>query len=224
MHRTHEIADNSVVMTEASWKRLIDKIRESNVVPIIGSRLLVGADGQTSLQAQVAARLLSDCGKDIGDEPLSPFRELNDAVSRLKGSVDPQDLYDCVHEAICAVTDRGRLCRAGADPAAGANRRLPPLRDADLGRSARPLPARALRADRDRALAESADQRGKGPAQGLEDTTRRGVPAVPVRQVALRADVRDPRRGRPRVRPQPDCPRQPGHRRSSASCSSATSC
>ncbi|MEP7310751.1 MAG: toll/interleukin-1 receptor domain-containing protein [Acidobacteriota bacterium] len=91
-------------MTEASWRRLIDKIQENNVVPIVGSRLLVGADGQASLQARVATRLLTDCGKDLGEEPLSPFRELNDAVSRLKGSVDPQDLYDCVHEAICAVT------------------------------------------------------------------------------------------------------------------------
>ena len=91
-------------MNEASWKRLLDKIRESNVVPIIGSRLLVGADGQTSLQAQVAARLMKDCGQDVGDVPLAPFRELLDAVSRLKGIVDPQDLYDCVHEAICGVT------------------------------------------------------------------------------------------------------------------------
>ena len=57
-------------MNEASWRRLIDKIRESNVVPIVGSRLLVGADGQTSLQAQVAARLMKDCGKDVGDVPL----------------------------------------------------------------------------------------------------------------------------------------------------------
>ena len=74
-------------MNEASWKRLLEKIGECNVVPIIGSRLLVDSDGQTSLQAQVAARLMIDCGKDIGDAPLSSFRELNDAVSRLKGSV-----------------------------------------------------------------------------------------------------------------------------------------
>jgi hypothetical protein len=94
-------------MTEASWRRLLEKIRDSNVVPIVGSRLLAGADGETSLQARVATRLMIDCGKDIGDQPLSPFRELNDAVSRLKGSVDPQDLYDCVHEAICAVTTAG---------------------------------------------------------------------------------------------------------------------
>jgi hypothetical protein len=91
-------------MNEPPWKRLIEKIGESNVVPIIGPRLLVGADGQMSLQAQVAARLLNECGQGAGDVPLPPFRELNEAVSRLKGSVDSQDLYDYVHEAICAVT------------------------------------------------------------------------------------------------------------------------
>lgn len=94
-------------MNEASWKSLLDKIQESNVVPIIGSRLLVDADGQTSLQAQIAARLMQDCGKEAGDVPLPPFRELNEAVSQLKGSVDLQDLYDCVHEAIRAVTAAG---------------------------------------------------------------------------------------------------------------------
>jgi hypothetical protein len=90
-------------MNDASWKSLLDKIQENNVVPIVGPRLLV-ADGQTSLQAQIAARLIKDCGKDIGNVPLPPFRELNEAVSRLKASVDLQDLYDYVHEAICAVT------------------------------------------------------------------------------------------------------------------------
>jgi hypothetical protein len=92
-------------MLEAAWKRLIDKVGECNVVPIVGSRLLVAADGQTSLQGLVAARLMQECGQDIGEVPLASFRELNDAVSRLKGTVDPQDLYDYVHEAIRAVID-----------------------------------------------------------------------------------------------------------------------
>ena len=93
-------------MTEAAWKRLIDKIRESNVVPIIGPRLLVGADGKTSLQEQVATRLLQACGMKGSDVPLPPFRELNEAVSRLKGTVDQQDLYDQVHDVIRSVTTR----------------------------------------------------------------------------------------------------------------------
>lgn len=91
-------------MNEASWNRLMDNIREGNVIPIIGPRLLVGADGQTSLQAQIAARLLHDCGKDPGETPLPPFRELNAAVSQLMGSVKLQDLYYSVNNAIKTVT------------------------------------------------------------------------------------------------------------------------
>jgi hypothetical protein len=91
-------------MNEAAWKRLIDKIQENNVVPIIGPRLLVGADGLTSLQGQIAKRLVEDCGEEAGDAPLPPFRELSETVSRLRGRVDAQDLYDSVHDAIRAVT------------------------------------------------------------------------------------------------------------------------
>ena len=89
-------------MNDSSWKRLLDKIQESNVVPIVGARLLVGADGQTSLQGQVAKRLLEDCGRSTG-APLPPFRELNEAVAMLRGSIEPQDLYDLVHDAIRSV-------------------------------------------------------------------------------------------------------------------------
>lgn len=88
-------------MNEASWKRLIDKIRENNVVPIIGPRLLVEPDG-TSFQARVAERVLEACGEPLGDRPLLSFREVNDAVSRLRGRSDIglQDLYDVVNDAI----------------------------------------------------------------------------------------------------------------------------
>jgi hypothetical protein len=91
-------------MNEAGWKRLMNKIRENNVVPIIGSRLLVGADGQTSLQAQIAMRLMHERGREPGEVALPLFRELNEAVSRLKGTDVPLDLYDDVCGAIHAVT------------------------------------------------------------------------------------------------------------------------
>src|SRR5262245_38085958 len=94
-------------MTDASWKRLINKIREGNVVPIVGARVLVTADGQ-SIQGQIARRLMKSNGQEIGDDELPPFNELNEAVSRLRSSVREQDLYDSVDEAIHAVTsDRG---------------------------------------------------------------------------------------------------------------------
>lgn len=89
-------------MNESSWRRLIDKIRENNVVPIIGPRLLVDARGQ-SIQQQIAERLMEAAGVAI-EEPLPPFRELGEAVSRLKRSVALQDLYDYVHDAIRTVT------------------------------------------------------------------------------------------------------------------------
>jgi len=85
-------------MNEGSWRRLLDKLREGNVVPVVGSQLYVAPDG-TSLQARVARRLLADNGGDP-DAPLPAFRELNEAVSLLKTTIRLQDLYDAVHDAL----------------------------------------------------------------------------------------------------------------------------
>jgi len=77
-------------MKDSAWKRLVEKIQEGTVVPVVGSRLLVGPDGQSSLQAQVAARVLEEfesCRSENGkaplpafEDPLPPFRELNELV------------------------------------------------------------------------------------------------------------------------------------------------
>ncbi|HYW45100.1 MAG TPA: toll/interleukin-1 receptor domain-containing protein [Bryobacteraceae bacterium] len=103
-------------MNDSAWKRLIEKIHESNVVPILGPRLLVGADGQSSLEAQIAQSVLDRSrneleasGRNIGAAPLPPFRELNELVARLRGIVDPQDLYDYVHEAIREATSSAKF-------------------------------------------------------------------------------------------------------------------
>src|SRR5580692_10310591 len=106
-------------MKDSAWKRLIEKIHEGNVVPVIGSRLLVGADGQSSLQAQIALRVIQEfeaSRKENGKVPLPPFpdalppfRELNELVARLKGTVDAdelQELYEHVHHAICDITSK----------------------------------------------------------------------------------------------------------------------
>jgi hypothetical protein len=74
-------------------KRLMDKIRKNNVVPVIGSQLLVGADGQTSLKAQVVACLMPDSGSDAGGYPPT-FLRINEEVSLLKRSVGRHKLYD----------------------------------------------------------------------------------------------------------------------------------
>jgi hypothetical protein len=88
---------------DRTWERLLESIRENNVVPVLGPRLLVGADG-TSIQKQIASSLLRSYGRDVDKVSLTPFRELNDAVSHLKGSVDLQELYFRVHSAIREVT------------------------------------------------------------------------------------------------------------------------
>lgn len=87
-------------MTESDWRRLLAMMRDGMVVPVVGSRLLVDADGSTSLQAQVARRLLDDYGVEAPAGGLPPFREINETVSLLKGKVDVQDLYYPIYEAM----------------------------------------------------------------------------------------------------------------------------
>ena len=91
-------------MNEQRWKRLLDKIHEGNVVPILGSRLLVSANGQTSFQTEVAQRLLSNHGMEGEGGDLSLFREVSEVVAKLKQTVPLPDLYDEVSEAIYGVT------------------------------------------------------------------------------------------------------------------------
>jgi hypothetical protein len=98
-------------MNEASWKRLLKQIRDGYVVPVVGPQLLVAADGRGSLQARVADRVLRLHGVEIGPTPLPPFHELHEAVSLLKPTVNLQDLYSDVHDAIAEET-------AGETPAA----------------------------------------------------------------------------------------------------------
>jgi hypothetical protein len=91
-------------MDEAAWRRLLGLIRDGFVVPIVGCRLLVDADGRSCLQAKVAKQVLA--ANKLEDEELPPFRELNEAVTRLrqKGVNRLQDIYTDVDEAIRGVT------------------------------------------------------------------------------------------------------------------------
>jgi hypothetical protein len=95
-------------MNEAAWKRLLNQIRDGVVIPVVGPQLLVGADGRDSLQGRLADRLLRDHDCEPGPQPLPPFRELHEAVSRLKSltpEINLQDLYYEIYEAINAVTE-----------------------------------------------------------------------------------------------------------------------
>src|SRR5215470_16198814 len=92
-------------MNESQWTRLVQKIRQGDVVPIVGTRLLVDTDGQTSIQGRVAQRLLKNCGLEVTDA-LPPFRELNEAVTHLiKAGKQVQSLYDEVYLAIQEITE-----------------------------------------------------------------------------------------------------------------------
>lgn len=86
-------------MNDRDWRRLLDAMREGTVVPVIGPRLLIDADG-APLTARVARRLLADYDVEIGDRSLPPFRELTDVSTWLKGELrNPQDLYGDVDSA-----------------------------------------------------------------------------------------------------------------------------
>ncbi|NML15895.1 toll/interleukin-1 receptor domain-containing protein [Azohydromonas caseinilytica] len=95
-------------MNEAAWRRLLSQIRDGMVVPVVGPQLLVGRDGEPSLQARVARRLLQmhegEPGAEDPDAPLPPLRELHEAVSRLKPHASLQDLYGDVHAALQELT------------------------------------------------------------------------------------------------------------------------
>ena len=91
-----------MAMNEQSWKRLIQKIQDGYVVPVIGPRVLVDAAGG-SLLGEVAAELLRQNGVPEAKEPPPPFRELDHAVSSLRGTLGAQELYDAVNEAFRAV-------------------------------------------------------------------------------------------------------------------------
>lgn len=94
-------------MNEAAWRRLLSQIRDGMVVPVVGPQLLVGTDGLPPLQARLARLLLEwhEGAEGLDTEaPLPPFRELNEAVARLKPSANLQDLYGDVHAALQEIT------------------------------------------------------------------------------------------------------------------------
>ena len=94
-------------MKESAWNQLLALMARGDVVPVVGARLLLDADGKSSLQARVAERLLADNEIDIPAGGLPPFREVNEAVALLKGVVDAQDLYFPIYDAMVALQKQG---------------------------------------------------------------------------------------------------------------------
>lgn len=93
-------------MTGAAWNRLLAMMRDGTVVPVIGSRLMIDAEGN-SVQARIAAKLLADFDVDVPEGGLTRFREVNEAVALLKDKVDPQDLYFPIYQAIVGLQKQG---------------------------------------------------------------------------------------------------------------------
>lgn len=98
-------------MKDKDWRRLLGFIRDGTVVPVVGSRLLLDTDGSSSLYARVARKLLADNDVDVGDDTLPPFRELNEAVTRVKGVLknpqDLQNLYGDIDSVLCELKAEG---------------------------------------------------------------------------------------------------------------------
>ncbi len=83
-------------MTEGDWKRLLRQIRGGYVVPVLGSELLAGPDGMSTLLRVVSERLLTLHEIPLSQwPPMAPFHELNAAVSLIlaQGRVKAQALY-----------------------------------------------------------------------------------------------------------------------------------
>jgi hypothetical protein len=96
-------------MTDADWDELLGSMSEGMVVPVVGARLLLEADGRSSLQTRVAERLLAASGVQPPGG-LAPFREVMEAVTLLKDmGKDVQRLYNPIHQAIEDL--RSRVCR-----------------------------------------------------------------------------------------------------------------
>ena len=193
-------------MKDRDWRRLLELMREGTVVPLIGARLLVDADGTSPLTDRVARRLLADYDMDIGDEPLPPFRELSEVATRLKGKLkNPQDLYGDVDSAFKLIgmledSDRAKAGEVVAIPKP--LHQLAQITDFHVmvtltARRHAGAGAEACQTGRQRggALAQAADQRGVRPASCRPRRTaaprQAGGTALLVRQVETDAAVRD---------------------------------
>lgn len=100
------MAEQLTHLDDRFWNRLLKAIEEGQVVPIVGSQLLTW-DGQNisqSLQQLVAKRVLEFNKFDATSVTLTPHRELHEAVSMLKPTVNLQDLYGDIADALDAVT------------------------------------------------------------------------------------------------------------------------
>ena len=93
-------------MEEKSWDRLLRRIEDGLVVPVLGQQMLTSGDNDSTLQAKIADYLLKLYDIEPDTISLTPFNELNDAVAQIKKeqTFDMQDLYADVHDAVKLMT------------------------------------------------------------------------------------------------------------------------
>ncbi|SFK35135.1 TIR domain-containing protein [Nitrosomonas aestuarii] len=93
-------------MDDKSWNRLLRRIEDGLVVPVIGQQVLTCGKDNDSLQSQIAQHLLKQYDIEPVHISLTPFNQLNDVVIQIKKEqeYDLQDLYADIHDAIKYLT------------------------------------------------------------------------------------------------------------------------
>lgn len=98
------MAEKQNDLDDRFWNRLLKAIEEGQVVPVIGSQLLIWQDQGSvqTLQQRIAKRVLDLYGINA-PASLTPHRELHEVVTLLKPTVNLQDLYGDIADALEAV-------------------------------------------------------------------------------------------------------------------------
>lgn len=93
-------------MDEKAWDRLLRRIEDGLVVPVLGPQVLTCADGSNPLETQIAQYLLELYEVESSENTLPPSRVLNDVVIQIKKErgADFQDIYADIHDAIQHLT------------------------------------------------------------------------------------------------------------------------
>lgn len=99
-------------MDEKNWDRLLRRIEDGLVIPVVGQQALTASEGDVSFQVRIARHLLKQYGIASDDTQLTPYNALNDAVIKVRSiqDYDLQDLYADIHEAITQLTTGPDAC------------------------------------------------------------------------------------------------------------------
>ncbi|HQU63522.1 MAG TPA: hypothetical protein PKY85_10290, partial [Nitrosomonas sp.] len=99
-------------MDEKDWDRLLRRIEDGLVIPVIGQQVLTAPESDVSFQVRIARHLLKQYDIELNDVLLTPYHALNDAIIQIRSvqEYDLQDLYADIHEAIKQLTSGPDAC------------------------------------------------------------------------------------------------------------------